>query len=283
VAASLPSLARSRCTQYELDSEESCLSRNSSSGEPCEWCKGCWDCETNPVTGQWGCSNFCHTCKVKGECPGVLGKSCSDPGSWPECCKVPTKSPTKSPTTASPSISAKKDVSESSCMHREDIIARAWNWTKSNVTTNHCGQHLGYRTDCSGFVDFTLQLPFRAKSSNYGDFTYKIKKEMLLPGDVLVCPHQAAKNATDGGHVVLFHEWADENMTHYWLFELCNHPKCRGTFHRMVPYPYEIKEDNRTACFAGLVGRGGGPRRRPNLCKYSPPTASPTASPSPHE
>ena len=168
--------------------------------------------------------------------------------------------------------------------HQQTIVQRAsaetillsvrGNWTHKNVSTNHCGHYNGYRTDCSGFVDYCLHIPSRATSGDYHDFTYSIRKDDLRMGDAIVCPHGGDPNATDtdGGHVVLFDQWENSsNMTKYWLFELCNHPGCRGTYHRLAPYPY----DDRASCFLN-VAKGGGPRRRRNLCK---PTKSPTKAP----
>ena len=260
------------CITYDLDTEQACTSRNNSKGERCEWCAGCWDCKTDPKSKTWGCSNFCHHCRDPGKCYGFSGKQCTK-DTWPACCQKPTKSPTRSPTTLSPTNSTPANY-RTTCISRNDIIERAWNWTHKNVSTNHCGHYNGYRTDCSGFVDYCLHIPSRATSGDYHDFTSSIRKDDLRMGDAIVCPHGGDPNATDtdGGHVVLFHQWENSsNMTKYWLFELCNHPGCRGTYHRLAPYPY----DDRASCFLN-VAKGGGPRRRRNLCK---PTKSPTKAP----
>jgi hypothetical protein len=66
--------------------------------------------------------------------------------------------------------------------------------------------------DCSGFVSRCWNLPFKQSTRSLGDpkFSLPITFDDLQMGDIL---------NRNGSHVMLFHEFIDENKTQLWVYE----------------------------------------------------------------
>ena len=107
----------------------------------------------------------------------------------------------------------------------------------------------GYRTDCSGFVsaiwNVGLKMGGGYNTEALGDdcLTYVIKKEELMPGDILLnrrgyCKDKKLVDERDknfGGHVTLFEKWANTKKNRYMGFE---ESSTKGAVNRWITYPY---------------------------------------------
>ncbi len=130
---------------------------------------------------------------------------------------------------------------------RSEIISRGQNWISKHVPysmekTYPDPQGRNYRTDCSGFVSMalhaaspgysTVSLPEIAKSIAWAD---------LKPGDFVGT--LGAGTGGSGGHVTLFHSWADSSHSAYNTLE------CRGTAYGCVAYKRNVgwTDNGRTA------------------------------------
>lgn len=78
-----------------------------------------------------------------------------------------------------------------------------------------------YRTDCSGFVSMTWDVPYSYATprpgggQDLGDITRVIDKDQLTTGDALMAP---------GKHVRLFERWIDDRRTRYWAYDFGSTP-----------------------------------------------------------
>jgi hypothetical protein len=130
---------------------------------------------------------------------------------------------------------------------RAEIISRGENWISKHVPysmskTYPDPEGRNYRTDCSGFVSMALH----AASPGYSTVTLpEIAKAIewadLKPGDFVGTLGAGTGGA--GGHVTLFHSWADSAHSAYNTLE------CRGTAYGCVAYKRNVgwKDGTRVA------------------------------------
>ncbi len=122
---------------------------------------------------------------------------------------------------------------------RDEIIRRAqvWQAAQPPIIYNQGRYYLGYRTDCSGYVSYALNLtyadgtPRSRVTVDLDNVTYEISKEELLAGDII-----NDNDAGNAGHVVIFEQWVDAEHTHYWGYELTFSGNIQ---HRKIDYPYD--------------------------------------------
>lgn len=108
-------------------------------------------------------------------------------------------------------------------IYRSKVMDRARTWVRRGIQYDQGGvaqdaeRNHTYRRDCSGFVSMCWHLspsgigcPWTGSLGNYS--TAKSKAN-LKRGDILL---------DSGNHVVLFHKWANDAHTKFWLYELAN-------------------------------------------------------------
>ncbi|MGF1426178.1 Ig-like domain-containing protein [Kitasatospora sp. LaBMicrA B282] len=113
------------------------------------------------------------------------------------------------------------------------VATRAQDWINDGVTYSTSSTHDGYRTDCSGYVSWALNLsqPGLVSGAMYeANGFVDVAKDSLQQGDILTNP-----SAGSAGHVVLFDHWTDSTHTSYWGFE--NTGGGNVGYHT-IPYPY---------------------------------------------
>jgi len=93
---------------------------------------------------------------------------------------------------------------------RDAVLARAQSWVDSPVKYSQKKHHLGYRTDCSGYVSMCWKTGTSWSTSSFHAVTYKIKTSQLKPGDAML---------KKGYHIRLFYGWVDDAHTQYVAYE----------------------------------------------------------------
>ncbi|MET8246204.1 peptidoglycan-binding protein [Streptomyces sp. NPDC005202] len=129
---------------------------------------------------------------------------------------------------------------------RAEIINRAKKWVAAQVRYSMSAYWPdGYRQDCSGFVSMAWNLPANEWTGSLGQYTVRITKEKLEPGDILLFHNP--DNPEKGSHVVLFGGWTDYTHTSYVAYEQTP-PRTRrlatpyaywSHSERYVPYRYK--------------------------------------------
>jgi hypothetical protein len=93
---------------------------------------------------------------------------------------------------------------------RAQVLTRAKTWVKHPVKYSQTKYHLGYRTDCSGYVSMCWGTGRSWSTATFHRVTHGITKGDLRPGDAMLKP---------GYHVRLFHHWANRSRTYYVAWE----------------------------------------------------------------
>lgn len=175
---------------------------NSGTADPADLCPGSQDiqCCTNLRCNTPGGSGNCmqtSLCSAKG--------GYSDPGDYCpgpqdiQCCVVGGSTPS--------------------------IIENAKQWLYPPVPYNQGAYYMGYRTDCSGYVSMAWQLGYSATTWTLPNHSYRISKDDLQPGDILL-------NIDE--HVLIFAGWANSARSQYWAYE---ETPPQAVYH-VVDYPY---------------------------------------------
>jgi hypothetical protein len=81
---------------------------------------------------------------------------------------------------------------------RTTVLARAHTCVKKPVKYSQSKYHLGYRTDCSGYVSMCWDTKRSWSTATFYRVTHRITRGELRPGDAMLKP---------GYHVRLFHHW----------------------------------------------------------------------------
>ena len=97
-----------------------------------------------------------------------------------------------------------------SAISRNSVLARAQSWVDSPVTYSQKKYHLGYRTDCSGYVSMCWRTGTSWSTRSFHVVTHKIAKSSLKPGDALLKRDY---------HIRLFYGWLDDAHTQYVAYE----------------------------------------------------------------
>jgi hypothetical protein len=100
-----------------------------------------------------------------------------------------------------------------SAITRNSVLARAQSWVDSPVRYSRTKRHLGYRTDCSGYVSMCWKTKTSWSTRSFGGVTRRIAASQLRPGDALL---------KKGYHIRLFYGWIDEAHTQYVAYEAGN-------------------------------------------------------------
>jgi hypothetical protein len=93
---------------------------------------------------------------------------------------------------------------------RDAVLVRAQSWVDSPVKYSRSKHHLGYRTDCSGYVSMCWKTGTSWSTSSFHAVTRRIKTSQLTPGDALL---------KKGYHIRLFYGWVDDAHTQYVAYE----------------------------------------------------------------
>jgi hypothetical protein len=93
------------------------------------------------------------------------------------------------------------------------VLARAQRWIDSPVRYSQARRHLGYRTDCSGYVSMCWKTGTSWSTRSFHTVTHRIPSGQLRPGDALL---------KKGYHIRLFYGWLDEGHTQYVAYEAGN-------------------------------------------------------------
>jgi hypothetical protein len=100
-----------------------------------------------------------------------------------------------------------------SAITRNSVLSRAQSWVDSPVRYSQRKRHLGYRTDCSGYVSMCWQTKTSWSTKSFSGVTRRIAVSQLKPGDALL---------KKGYHIRLFYGWVDEAHTQYVAYEAGN-------------------------------------------------------------
>lgn len=93
---------------------------------------------------------------------------------------------------------------------RNSVLSRAQSWVDSPVKYSQAKHHLGYRTDCSGYVSMCWKTGTSWSTRTFHVVTRRIKVSQLQPGDALL---------KKGYHIRLFYGWVDAVHTQYVAYE----------------------------------------------------------------
>ena len=93
---------------------------------------------------------------------------------------------------------------------RESVALRAQSWVDRPVRYSQARHHLGYRTDCSGYVSMCWSTGFSWSTRTFSKVTRRIGVADLRPGDAML---------KKGYHIRLFEGWTDETHTAYVAYE----------------------------------------------------------------
>jgi hypothetical protein len=93
---------------------------------------------------------------------------------------------------------------------RTTVLTRAYSWVKHPVKYSQSKYHLGYRTDCSGYVSMCWDTKRSWSTATFYRVTHRITRGDLRPGDAMLRP---------GYHVRLFHHWLNRSHTSYATYE----------------------------------------------------------------
>lgn len=95
-------------------------------------------------------------------------------------------------------------------LSRDAVLARGQQWVDAPVPYSQSKHHLGYRTDCSGYVSWCWATGTSWSTSSFHAVTRRIPTAQLKPGDALL---------KKGYHVRLFYGWLDDAHTEYVAYE----------------------------------------------------------------
>lgn len=93
---------------------------------------------------------------------------------------------------------------------RPAVLDRAQSWVDHPVPYSQAKYHLGYRTDCSGYVSMCWATGTSWATSSFFAVTHRIATSDLKPGDAML---------KKGYHIRLFHNWANGSHTSYVAYE----------------------------------------------------------------
>ena len=93
---------------------------------------------------------------------------------------------------------------------RNSVLARAQGWVDVPVRYSQAKRHLGYRTDCSGYVSMCWKTGTSWSTKSFHSVTRCIKTSQLKPGDAML---------KKGYHIRLFYGWTDASRTSYVAYE----------------------------------------------------------------
>jgi hypothetical protein len=93
---------------------------------------------------------------------------------------------------------------------RDAVFARAQSWVDKPVAYSQARHHLGYRTDCSGYVSMCWATGTSWSTSTFHAVTRRITTTQLKPGDAML---------KKGYHIRLFEGWTDDTHTQYVAYE----------------------------------------------------------------
>lgn len=93
---------------------------------------------------------------------------------------------------------------------RDSVLSRAQGWADRPVKYSQSKYHLGYRTDCSGYVSMCWATRTSWSTSTFHAVTHRIKVSQLKPGDAML---------KRGYHIRLFYGWLDDAHTTYIAYE----------------------------------------------------------------
>jgi hypothetical protein len=96
---------------------------------------------------------------------------------------------------------------------RATVLTRAQSWVDKPVKYSQKRYHLGYRTDCSGYVSMCWQTGTSWNTRSFHTVTKRITIAQLKPGDGILKP---------GYHIRLFYGWVDDTHTTYVAYEAGN-------------------------------------------------------------
>jgi hypothetical protein len=124
---------------------------------------------------------------------------------------------------------------------RDAVLSRAQDWVNQNVPYNQGVYKAAnsapvgpYRTDCSGFISMAWGLSSSLTTQTLPGVSTQITTAALQSGDVL--DYNSTIDSTNGSHVVMFVNWADNAHTQYVGMEEAG---SRGAVKRTIPYPYD--------------------------------------------
>jgi hypothetical protein len=93
---------------------------------------------------------------------------------------------------------------------RDTVLARAQSWVDKPVRYSQSRYHLGYRTDCSGYVSMCWATGTSWSTRSFHSVTRPITTAQLTPGDAMLKP---------GYHIRLFYGWVDDAHIDYVAYE----------------------------------------------------------------
>jgi hypothetical protein len=93
---------------------------------------------------------------------------------------------------------------------RTAVLSRAQSWIDSPVKYSQSTYHLGYRTDCSGYVSMCWKTGSSWSTRSFHAVSHPIAASRLTPGDALL---------KKGYHIRLFYGWVDDARTQYVAYE----------------------------------------------------------------
>jgi hypothetical protein len=101
-------------------------------------------------------------------------------------------------------------VTSAFAISRNTVLSRAQNWVDYPTRYSQSRYHLGYRTDCSGYVSMCWHTHSSYSTRSFHVVSHTIKKDDLKPGDALLKPNY---------HIRLFYGWLDDAHTEYVAYE----------------------------------------------------------------
>lgn len=93
---------------------------------------------------------------------------------------------------------------------RTEVLRRGYSWVKNPVKYSQTKYHLGYRTDCSGYVSMCWDTKRSWSTATFHAVTHRISVSELRPGDAML---------RKGYHIRLFHHWLNRSHTRYATYE----------------------------------------------------------------
>lgn len=93
---------------------------------------------------------------------------------------------------------------------RDTVLARAQSWVDAPVVYSQARYHLGYRTDCSGYVSMCWATGTSWSTASFHVVSHTIRVADLKPGDAVLKPSY---------HIRLFYGWLDASHDLYIAYE----------------------------------------------------------------
>ena len=93
---------------------------------------------------------------------------------------------------------------------RATVVSRARVWLSHPVPYSQAKSHLGYRTDCSGYVSACWATGISWSTATFSAVSHRITVGQLKPGDALLAK---------GHHIRLFYGWTDSSHRRYVAYE----------------------------------------------------------------